>query len=127
MADHINIIKIKPGVAFHPAMFTAPAMMHMVDTVTGCAPENYNPTITSGCEGIHKKDSKHYKGRALDFRIRDLSRETAEQWADRITGRLGFCYTVILKSNHIHIQYDGAKNGKTKTLRTKGILGNAGK
>jgi len=118
-------LKIKPNVTFHRDMFRLPAMMHMIDVVAGCAPEDYNPTITSGNEGIHKAHSRHYLGRALDWRIRDLSRETAEQWADRITGRLGFCYTVLLKKTHIHIQHDGVKNGKIKTLCTKGILDNA--
>ena len=113
------IIRIKSGVAFHPNMFQSPAMMHMINVVAGCAPENYNPTITSGCDGIeiHREDSKHFKGWALDWRIRDLSRKQAEAWAYRITGRLGFCYFVLLEKSHIHIQYNGVKNGKSKTLK----------
>ena len=34
---------------------------------------NYVMTITSGNDGVHKKDSKHYKNEAIDIRTRDMS------------------------------------------------------
>ena len=73
------------------------------------APEDYNPTITSGCDGKHCKNSSHYSGHAFDFRTRDLNDMTTKVWADRMQMVLGSYYNVLLELDppHIHVGYHG--------------------
>ena len=63
--------------------------------------------ITSAMDGTHSEKSLHYKGLALDFRIKHLSRPDD---AGRITANLrrdlGDNYDVVLEKTHIHIEYD---------------------
>lgn len=67
---------------------------------------NYEMTITSGNDGVHMKNSKHYKNEAIDIRTRDMSQENAILTKVWLKKWLGLNYDVILESNHIHIEYD---------------------
>ena len=60
--------------------------------------------ITAGLDGKHKKGSKHYKGRALDFRTRQL--DDPQAFTVEIRTKLGDAYDVVLESTHLHIEYD---------------------
>ena len=67
---------------------------------------NYQMTITSGNDGVHKNNSLHYKNEAIDIRTRDMDvndKILTQLW---IKKWLGFDYDVILESDHIHIEYD---------------------
>lgn len=99
-------MKVKRGVLFHPDMLHNPHMMTILFVVRGSCPGVYTPTITSGTDGTHKRHSKHYKGLALDFRIRDYP-GYSQRWTDRIRRNLGDKYYVELEPDHIHIQYNG--------------------
>lgn len=65
---------------------------------------NYVMTITSGNDGIHKKDSKHYENNAIDIRTRDMGNRY--KTFKEIQRDLGKNYDVILENDHIHIEYD---------------------
>jgi hypothetical protein len=62
--------------------------------------------ITSGVDGTHKQDSKHYEGLALDYRTRDLSGREVEV-AGKVAAALNpLGYDVVLEKDHLHVEYD---------------------
>lgn len=63
-------------------------------------------TVTSICDGVHSKNSLHYKGLAVDLRTRDLKGITANQLAVRLRKALGNEYDVVVEKDHIHVEYD---------------------
>ena len=67
---------------------------------------NYVMTITSGNDGIHMKNSRHYKNEAIDIRTRDMSEQNKINTKIWLKVWLGKNYDVILESDHIHIEYD---------------------
>jgi hypothetical protein len=69
--------------------------------------------ITSGIEGKHAADSKHYVGAALDFRTRELDSFTAQRLAKDAQRALGDDYWVQLEADHMHVQYRPAKHNAT--------------
>ena len=118
-------IRTKEDVRFDPRTISRPEFWLMTDAVQATAPPDYYTTITSGCDGKHKDESKHYKGWAKDFRIRDVPGVVTEDingywicssgiqilefWVRRIRERLGNLYFVELNipKLHIHAQYNG--------------------
>ena len=64
--------------------------------------------ITSGLEGKHKKTSKHYKGQAIDLRVRHIDRRLWPVVTEALKKALGPQYDVILEGRklHIHIEFD---------------------
>ena len=62
--------------------------------------------ITSGRDGKHMKNSKHYTGEAIDLRTRDLTRGKATRLLKALRDKLGNKYDVILETDHIHLEYD---------------------
>jgi len=99
------MIRVKPGVRFHPDTWVC-GMTRILRAVEDLAPARYTITITSGCDGKHREGSKHYKGRALDFRTRDFPYSPGT-WARRIQNRLGDEYFVLVEPTHMHIQWNG--------------------
>ncbi len=65
---------------------------------------NYVMTITSGNDGLHMKESKHYENNAIDIRTRDMNNRN--RTFKEIKRDLGVNYDVILEETHIHIEYD---------------------
>ena len=118
-------IRIKKSVRFDPRTVERAEFWRMTDAVQATAPPNYYVTITSGCDGKHKIDSKHYLGWAKDYRIFDIPKVEFGKtdncwictqgeaillsWVSRIQRRLGNLYFVDLEvgKKHIHIQYNG--------------------
>ena len=67
---------------------------------------HYEMTITSGNDGVHMKNSKHYTNEAIDIRTRDMEESKkilTQLWLKKW---LGLNYDVILENDHIHIEYD---------------------
>lgn len=69
--------------------------------------------ITSGNDSAHMPESKHFLGKALDFRTKHLT-STAHALAvrDKLRAALGPQFTVILEdfgqnNEHIHVQFNG--------------------
>jgi len=100
-------IKVKPGVEFHTETLTRTEFWQMPFTAQMTAPPGYQVTITSGCEGLHHKNSLHYKGWAVDLRTRDLKKNFHQRWKRMIQAKLGSRYLVLLEPTHIHIQFNG--------------------
>lgn len=68
-------------------------------------------TITSTTDGKHKKGSFHYKGLAIDLRIRDLASdvEVRSVYNDLYVALHRLC-DVVLESDHIHVEYSPNKS-----------------
>jgi hypothetical protein len=98
-------IDIKPGVKVEglDAATMGPVLTSALTVWEGIA---RRPTITSALDGTHSANSLHYKGRALDFRTRDLSEAEKQQVFERMKAQLGLDYDVVLEDTHLHIEYD---------------------
>lgn len=102
------MIKIKPGVKFMHISFLWTDVLRIIYIAQKMAPDGYEITITSGCDGDHKVNSSHYKGKAFDFRIRDFPKDRdLGVWRDRTQRALGSCYFVLLEKTHLHVQFNG--------------------
>jgi hypothetical protein len=69
--------------------------------------------ITSGSEKetIHKGNSKHYAGDAIDFRSRDFETTSDKQmFMSMVKHRLGRDYDLILESDHFHCEWDAKED-----------------
>ena len=62
--------------------------------------------VTSGSDGKHKHNSKHYVGDAFDCRIWTLPKDHREVAAKLIQDALGDDFDVLFKPTHIHVEYD---------------------
>ena len=107
-----NKIRVKAGVEFHIDTWKWPEMCRIVWQAQVLAPAGYEITITSGCDGvgIHKSGSKHFLGKAFDFRIRDFPANASPKiWERRLQNRLGDEYYVEFdeKKVHLHAQWNG--------------------
>ena len=107
------MISIKPGVKLQCPKLSASG--RTISSVWGVAlpviasvyeSGGYECVITSAFDGVHKQDSLHYIGRALDFRTRHLTDPLAFNIATAIRRALGPDFDVVLEEDHIHIEYD---------------------
>ena len=67
--------------------------------------------ITSANDSRHQTGSLHYKDRAFDIRIYNITGDVhyeAELWAERLALALGIGYDVVKEADHIHVEYDPA-------------------
>jgi len=67
--------------------------------------------ITSGNDGKHGIDSKHYSDEALDFRTKHLDNFQLELLIKTVKRHLGKGYQLIVEertkeNEHLHIEYD---------------------
>lgn len=64
-------------------------------------------TVTSALDGLHSAGSLHYYGLALDFRTRYFTNdERMAVYSDLCYELSGEEYTVVLESDHIHVQFN---------------------
>lgn len=85
----------------------------ILDVVSEVWKQNgFRATVTSGEDGSHMAQSKHYTGDAIDFRTKDvLNRNTLSAMVNLVRLRLGSDYDVLLESlnqpnEHLHVEYD---------------------
>lgn len=95
-------MKIKKGVELDGISTNITKIFHIIEFFLKSHGQEL--VITSGLEGEHKKDSKHYTGEAIDVRTWDLVNK--QDCCTRIREALGDEYDVVLESSHIHIEYD---------------------
>lgn len=66
--------------------------------------------VTSGHDtNLHKSNSLHYKGLALDIRLPSFynpSPNLDSSVVESIKNALGSEYDVVLETNHIHVEFD---------------------
>jgi len=116
--------KVKDDVRFDPRTIGRPEFWAMSDAAQATSPDNYFITITSGCDGKHMNDSKHYTGWGKDIRVKDfpgvdfgkeegvwkctMGETILLAWVKRIQKRLGNRYFVQFeeKKVHIHMQFN---------------------
>lgn len=65
---------------------------------------NYEMVITSGNDGVHMKNSKHYSDCAVDIRSNDMT--YPKQTTSLLKSSLGRDYDVLFEIDHIHIEFD---------------------
>ena len=92
--------------SLEPAMDTfALEIVNVFHAVMG---DDYTPVITSGNDWpYHVKNSKHYQNKALDFRIKFLSREEKKTVVEMARERLkGKCRVLWEKGDaeHLHVE-----------------------
>lgn len=64
--------------------------------------------VTAANDGKHMANSLHYKNRALDFRIKDMTKEEVEKFVAYMQNGLSSAYDVVLENNppHLHVEAD---------------------
>jgi len=70
--------------------------------------------ITSGVEGEHGPRSKHYEGKAVDLRRRDIKTQVIaelilEKLQERLNGSKGNFkgqFDIVLEKTHYHLEFD---------------------
>lgn len=78
------------------------------------------PTITSGSDGTHRaKNSLHYEGNALDFRIWNIPAKKRVGLTKAIQTSLGVDFDVVLEVDHLHVEYDPKRPQEPKVADTK--------
>lgn len=68
-----------------------------------------NLVVTSACEGVHGRSSKHIIGMALDFRTSGIAQDTQEELRRAVAAGLGPDYDCVLEKTHLHIEFDPKK------------------
>lgn len=102
------VISIKPNVnlrGLSPQMALAVPIIASVYEKHGAK----QLRITGGCEHVKGRTahSRHYSGEALDFGIIFLPKTLNKRSLVQSLARcLGPQYDIVLKSNHIHIEFD---------------------
>ena len=75
--------------------------------------------ITSGNDGVHSANSKHYLNRAIDLRIKHLSRSQQRKISQDLEKHLGDDWQVLygdsLHMDYIHLSYLGKIKSYKKT------------
>lgn len=110
------MISFKPGVRLiniNPHVAIIIAVVGSVYQKCG-----YDCVVTSVTDGAHRRDSKHYDGMAVDFRLNDLSGIPAA--SRRMVARLARAalaegFDVLHEfegtpSEHLHVEYDPKEN-----------------
>lgn len=99
-------ILVKPGVQFT----FAPGGFRILEALKHVSGDlNVDLTITSGADGIHSPNSKHYSGEAYDVRSKDLTKEMKHHLVFMLQSLLGPRFYVFLEvpdtdNEHIHCQ-----------------------
>ena len=99
------MIRFKPGVRLE---LLTPQMVFAAVVVDGVYRKHdiVDCVVTSGSDGKHSAKSWHYKGRALDFRTRNVPELIRNAVAQEISVSLGENYDVVLEATHLHVEYD---------------------
>ena len=63
--------------------------------------------ITSGTDGEHSNNSRHYVGLGIDLRTRYFDKGQQNAITIELRKRLGSEFSVVQHISHIHIQYNG--------------------
>ena len=100
-------MKLKPGVSINKLHVSMRVVLRDVEAIF--REHGHESVITGGDETPEKHSlaSYHRYGMALDYRTFFLlDQQEKEQVTKEIAYKLGGHYTVVLESDHIHIQYN---------------------
>lgn len=98
-----TVFAVKPGVILDSKPEMEYARRHVARVWQS---RGFPLTVTSGLDGRHSAQSKHYVGLAEDYRTRDVPKSMVEQMASEIRAVLGRDYDVVVESDHLHVEYD---------------------
>lgn len=104
----MTFLHIKTGVLVSKQVVIAAAVVNAANALA----LNVDVWVTSGRDGKHLPESKHYTDQALDFRTKQILRDSDKQaLAAMVRKRLGIEYDVILENvgepnEHMHVEYD---------------------
>lgn len=62
--------------------------------------------VTSGGDGHHQVNSKHYTDEALDFRTFHLQGDELHTVVQALQNTLGQDFDVVVEASHLHVEYD---------------------
>src|SRR5574342_91634 len=101
-------LSLKPGVLFEDIHSRIIDALPIIDAI--CVKHGIPFVITAARDGVHKANSLHYVGRAIDIRTRDLPPLSRPEFHFDIQTALGSDYDVVLetKSPHVHVEFDPA-------------------
>lgn len=102
---------IEPKVSFKPGVEVDEVALQVLFIISVVArvyaDHGYESvTVTSITDGKHRDNSKHYEGKAADFRIWFINTMDLRKIVKAIQARLGDDYDVVLEDTHIHVEYD---------------------
>lgn len=102
-------MKIKQGVTIHG--LTPQIVLGVLAAFEEYVKYGTELVITSGNDGTHAVNSKHYSGNAVDIRTHSLPnpRQDGQAIANILNDNLGRDYDIIFEGDHIHIEYDPRK------------------
>ena len=66
----------------------------------------FDCVVTSGKDGVHKKGSLHYQGKAADLRTRYFVSSTLQSVVFDLKTYLTNEFDVVLEKDHIHLEFD---------------------
>jgi hypothetical protein len=67
--------------------------------------------VTAGHDGVHKTNSLHYRGYAVDIRTRDVPGWQLPHLYDACVAALGHDWDVRQEGDHFHVEYDPNHDG----------------
>lgn len=91
----VSIAKLTPQMAMGYTIIMAVGRELSIDVI-----------VTSGDDGKHMENSKHYDGNALDFRIRHVDANRRRFFQKAVQEALGSNFDVVLEPTHLHVEYD---------------------
>lgn len=62
--------------------------------------------ITSGQDGVHKNNSLHYSGFAIDIRTRDANPENVSLFVSYCRRLFSKSVQFVIESDHLHLEFD---------------------
>ena len=88
-----------------------PEMVAIINAARATAPMLQDDAvwITSANDSEHMEGSLHFKNRAFDIRIYNITGPTetmAKGWVKNMKLILGRNYDIVLETDHIHVEYD---------------------
>lgn len=99
-------LQIKSGVAFDVDSFALGRLLAgllLMPTPDGWA-HGDTLTVTSGSDGAHAANSRHYRGEALDLRTRGWSPSDRAVMVVQVEAMLGQKFRCLDEVDHLHVQ-----------------------
>lgn len=73
---------------------------------TAFAVVNKPCVVTSGCDGQHQVNSKHYTNEAIDLRTFHLQGDELHTVVQAMQDTLGQDFDVVIEASHLHCEFD---------------------
>jgi hypothetical protein len=96
-------VSVKPGVRFERDALALSRILSTLLLLPDVGPVR-SLVITSGTDGSHMPNSKHYRGEAVDIRTRDWTPAVREQVRAALERELGPKFGVLDEGDHLHVQ-----------------------